>query len=173
MELSMKDIWQEICFILSEGKNPSIPETIYEQKVLRVLEKLGWSQFKEEIKIRPKLAIGRQNYIEPDIVIYGQNKEPVIVFEIKRPAEIMSNFYNQLKSYMRQLKSDIGVLIGNEINVYYDGGLILKPCAEKKHFQLKFTVSGVLPVMMFVKAGKSGIKEMTSLQRIHASISER
>jgi hypothetical protein len=50
---------------------------------------------------------------------------------------------------------------------------ILKPCAKKKHFQLKFTVSGVLPVMMFVKAGKSGIKEMTSLQRIHASISER
>jgi hypothetical protein len=50
---------------------------------------------------------------------------------------------------------------------------LLKPCAKKKHFQLKFTVSGVLPVMMFVKAGKSGIKEMTSLQRIHASISER
>ena len=53
------------------------------------------------------------------------------------------------------------------------GLLKLKPCAKKKHFQLKFTVSGVLPVMMFVKAGKSGIKEMTSLQRIHASISER
>jgi hypothetical protein len=33
--------------------------------------------------------------------------------------------------------------------------------------------SGVLGVMLLVKAGKTYIKETTSLQRIHASISER
>jgi hypothetical protein len=38
---------------------------------------------------------------------------------------------------------------------------------------LIITVSGVLGVLMLVKAGKMYIKKMTSLQRIHASISER
>jgi len=38
---------------------------------------------------------------------------------------------------------------------------------------LKTMFSGVLGVLMLVKAGKTYIKEMTSLQRIHASISER
>jgi hypothetical protein len=51
--------------------------------------------------------------------------------------------------------------------------LLFKTCAKKKYFQLKFTASDVLRVMMFVKAGKEGIKGMISLQRIDASISER
>jgi len=51
--------------------------------------------------------------------------------------------------------------------------LILKPCSKKKYSRLKTMFSGVLGVLMLVKAGKTYIKEMTSLQRIHASISER
>ena len=49
----------------------------------------------------------------------------------------------------------------------------LKLCLKKKSFRLIITVSGVLGVLMLVKAGKMYIKKMTSLQRIHASISER
>jgi hypothetical protein len=51
--------------------------------------------------------------------------------------------------------------------------IILKSCTKKKYYQLKFAASGVLWVIMLVKAGKTYIKKMTSLQRIHASISER
>jgi hypothetical protein len=50
---------------------------------------------------------------------------------------------------------------------------MLKPCSKKKYIQMKFKPSGVLRVIPFVKADKTGDKEMTSLQRIHASISER
>jgi hypothetical protein len=125
MEISMKEMWQEICFILTECKKSAISETICEQKILRVLEKLGWSQFKKEIRIRPKIYIDRQKFIEPDIaVICGSNNEAEIVFGIEHSLETTSNNYHQLKSYMRQLKCEIGVLIGNEIHIYYDGDLI-------------------------------------------------
>jgi hypothetical protein len=51
--------------------------------------------------------------------------------------------------------------------------LILKHCAKKRYIQLKFNVSGDLRAHMLVRAFKSWIKKATSLQRIHASISER
>jgi hypothetical protein len=53
-------------------------------------------------------------------------------------------------------------------------GLVkLKPCVKKKYIQLKFKFSGVLRAPILVRAVKSWIKKTTSLQRIHASISER
>jgi hypothetical protein len=52
-------------------------------------------------------------------------------------------------------------------------GLLLKHCAKKKYIQLKFNVSGDLRAHMLVRAFQLWIKKATSLQRIHASISER
>ncbi len=49
----------------------------------------------------------------------------------------------------------------------------LKPCAKKKYIQLKCNVSGILRAHMLLRAFKLWIKKATSLQRIHASISER
>jgi hypothetical protein len=51
--------------------------------------------------------------------------------------------------------------------------ILLKHCAKKKYIQLKFNVSGDLRAHMLVRAFKSWTKKATSLQRIHASISER
>jgi hypothetical protein len=123
---TLREIWAEFCFHLSDNISPSINENVFEQKVLFTLEKLlGWSQFKGEIKVRPSLQIGRQNFITPDIVLYNPDNKAVIVLEIKKPAEDLGRpgTFGQLQSYMRQTKADFGFLIGNEIRVYYDGTL--------------------------------------------------
>jgi hypothetical protein len=123
---TLREIWAEFCFHLSDNISPSINENVFEQKVLFTLEKLlGWSQFKGEIKVKPSLQIGRQNFITPDIVVYTPDNKAVIVLEIKRPAEDLGRpgIFGQLQSYMRQTKADFGFLIGKEIHVYYDGTL--------------------------------------------------
>lgn len=121
----LRDVWAELCFHLSDNINPNINEHIFEQKVLLTLEKLGWSQFKGELKVKPSLQIGRQGYITPDIVVYSPDNRAVVVLEIKRPAEDLSKpgCIGQLQSYMRQTKADFGLLVGKEIYVYYDGSL--------------------------------------------------
>jgi hypothetical protein len=53
------------------------------------------------------------------------------------------------------------------------GSVLLKLCVKKKYIQLKFKVSGVLRAPILMRAVQSWIKQTTSLQRIHASISER
>jgi len=113
---TLRETWAEFCFHLSDNISPSINENIFEQKVLFTLEKLlGWSQFKGEIKVRPSLQIGRQNFITPDIVLYTPDNKAVIVLEIKRPAEDLGRpgTFGQLQSYMRQTKADFGFLLGN------------------------------------------------------------
>lgn len=123
---TLRETWAELCFHLSDNVSPSINENVFEQKVLFTLEKLlGWSQFRGEIKVKPSLQIGRQNFITPDIVLYGRDNKAAIVLEIKRPAEDLGRpgTFGQLQSYMRQTKADFGLLIGNEILVYYDGTL--------------------------------------------------
>lgn len=138
---TLREIWAEICFHLSDNISPTINENIFEQKVLFILEKLlGWSQFRGEIKVKPSLQIGRQNFITPDIVVYTPDNKAIIVLEIKRPAEDLTRpgIFGQLQSYMRQTKADFGFLIGKEIYVYYDG--ILSPHAaplilSKIHFK--------------------------------------
>jgi hypothetical protein len=137
---TLRATWAEFCFHLSDNISPKINENVFEQKVLSTLEKLGWNQFRGEIKVKPSLQIGRQNFIIPDIVLYVSDNKAAIVLEIKRPAEDLSRppTFRQLRSYMRQTKADFGLLIGNEIIVYYDGAL--KKCVDpllwfKTHFK--------------------------------------
>ena len=117
--------WEEICYILSESVKDSINERDFEHQVLRVLEVLGWREFKGEIERQISITVGRQGILKPDLVIYGEGKKALIVIEVKRPQEDISrdDSISQLKSYMRQMKADFGFLVGNEIRIYYDGNL--------------------------------------------------
>jgi hypothetical protein len=121
----LREKWKEVCFHLSKDIKPDIREDFFEQKILTVLEKLGWHQYKGEIKKKTPIQVGRQIYIEPDIVLYGLDKKPEIVIEVKRPILGLSDeqTVQQLTSYMRLLKADYGLLIGNELIIYYDGSL--------------------------------------------------
>jgi len=121
----LREKWKEVCFDLSKDIKPDIREDFFEQKVLTVLEKLGWHQYKGAIKKKTPMQVGRQIYIEPDRVLFGIDKKPEIVVEVKRPILGLSDeqTVQQLTSYMRLLKADYGLLIGNEIHIYYDGSL--------------------------------------------------
>lgn len=118
-----RDTWEEICFILAENIDQNIAEKEFEKEVLRAIEKLGWQEYKNDIKRQPSLQVGRQGSLRPDLVIYGQEKEALVVVEVKKPIENLSrdDSIGQLKSYMRQMKADFGLLVGNEIRIYYDG----------------------------------------------------
>lgn len=120
-----QEIWQEICFILSDSVKENINERDFEHHVLRALEVLGWREFKGEIERQISIQVGRQGVLKPDLVIYGEEKKALIVIEVKRPQEDISrdDSISQLKSYMRQMKADFGFLVGNEIRIYYDGNL--------------------------------------------------
>lgn len=123
---SLREIWEEICFHLSDNVNPNTNENVFEQIVLRTLLErlLGWSQFRGEIKVKPQLHIGRQNIITPDIVLHAPDNKAVVL-EIKRPAEELNRpvCFGQLQSYMRQTRAEFGILLGKEIHVYYEGSL--------------------------------------------------
>ncbi|HZW77307.1 MAG TPA: hypothetical protein VFF21_03245 [Flavobacteriaceae bacterium] len=115
--------WNEICFLLSENIKETISETDFEQKVIQALRVLNWKEYLGEIEVRPSLHIGAVNRIAPDILIKKGDKKAFVI-EIKRP-DLQFNpvFQQQLFSYMRQLKLDYGLLIGQAIQIFYDGDL--------------------------------------------------
>ena len=121
----MKELWEEICFILHGDISPSISEEMYEQKIIQSLEKMGWSRFRKEIILKRSIQLGSAGRIVPDIILKSLHNNQSFVIEVKKPSADIDNFShkNQLISYMRQLKLEYGVLIGNQIQIYYDGKL--------------------------------------------------
>jgi hypothetical protein len=117
--------WDEICFLLSENIKKTLSEKEFENQVVRAVEVLGWREFKNEIERQPSVQLGREGTLRPDLIIYGNDRKCLIVVEVKRPAEDIKRDYviGQLRSYMRQMKSDFGFLIGSDLRVFYDGPL--------------------------------------------------
>ena len=114
--------WNEISLILSECVKDNISEKAFENNLTRVLNLLGWKQTSGNIEIKPSIRIGSVNKIEPDFVIKTDDGKKVFVIEIKQPnLPLKPNFQQQLFSYMRQLKLEFGILIGERIQIFYDG----------------------------------------------------
>jgi hypothetical protein len=118
----MNELWQEICFTLQDIPQHS-NESYYEQKIIQSLEKLGWSRFKNEIVLKKNIQIGSSGRIIPDIIVKSLENNKSFVIEVKKPSVDVENksHKRQLFSYMRQLKLANGLLIGNKIQIYYDG----------------------------------------------------
>jgi hypothetical protein len=88
------------------------------------LRVLGWKQFSGDFEIRPSFQIGASNRITPDFVIKSADNHKLFVIEIKQPSiPSTPTFQQQLFSYMRQLKLEYGILIGQGIQIFYDGNL--------------------------------------------------
>ncbi|MGJ8739215.1 type I restriction enzyme HsdR N-terminal domain-containing protein, partial [Zobellia laminariae] len=116
--------WNEICFLLSTNIKNDISESDFEQNVIQALRVLNWKEFTGDIQIRPSFPIGAANRIMPDFVINSSDKKNLFVIEIKQPSiPLNTKFQQQLFSYMRQLKLQYGILIGQVIQVFYDGDL--------------------------------------------------
>ncbi len=99
--------WNEICFL-----------------VVQALRVLDWKEYSGDIEIRPSFQVGASNRITPDFVIKDSDSRKLFVIEIKQPnIPLNSRFQQQLFSYMRQLKLEYGILIGQGIQIFYDGDL--------------------------------------------------
>lgn len=122
---SASEKWHEICFLLSGNINATATEKEFENQVVRAIEVLGWREFKGEIARQPTIQIGSQSSIRPDLIIFNQERKALVVIEVKKPAQNIAgdDTIGQLRSYMRQTKSDFGFLISNDLRIYYDGSL--------------------------------------------------
>lgn len=120
----MNEKWNEICFLLSENIKTEISESDFEQNVIQALRVLDWKEYSGDIQIRPSFQFGAANRMMPDFVINSPEKKNLFVIEIKQPnIPLNSRFQQQLFSYMRQLKLEYGILIGQGIQIFYDGDL--------------------------------------------------
>ena len=119
-----KDKWNEFCFLLSDNVKADISENAFEQKVIQALMVLNWKQFSGDLEVRPSFQIGAANKITPDFIVKSPEGQRLFVIEIKQPAiPLTSSFQQQLFSYMRQLRLEYGILIGQGIQIFYDGNL--------------------------------------------------
>lgn len=116
--------WNEICFLLSEHIQKDISESQFELNIIQALRVLGWKEFSGDIAIRNSIQVGAANRITPDIIVKSGENQKFFVIEIKQPSiPFNTKFQQQLFSYMRLLKMDFGLLIGQGIQVFYDGNL--------------------------------------------------
>ena len=116
----MKDNWYEIVETLQPCIANNTIESEYQKKIEGCLKILGWKSSNKTMQSQIDIRIGNNNSIRPDIVLY-KNNIPVLPIEIKRPTNICcEKQQQQLTSYMRQLKLNVGLYIGENIQLYYD-----------------------------------------------------
>ena len=116
----MQETWKRFVYPLIEDKKHDVEEDTYHRHIENQLMLLGWEPWKGEIIHKQSLRIGNRNRMEPDILI-ARDGEYQFVIEVKRPNHTQQNEdINQLESYMRQLKLDVGIYVGEHIEVFYD-----------------------------------------------------
>lgn len=116
----MNDNWIEIVETLQPYVRCNSTEPKYQQEIENCLKFLGWRNSNKTMQSQVTINIGHKNSIRPDIVLY-KNGIPVLPIEIKRPNNICNlKQESQLMSYMRQLILNIGLYIGENIQLYYD-----------------------------------------------------
>ena len=121
---SSTEKWNEISFLLSENLKKDLKEDGFEQNVIQALRVLDWKEFLGDFQIRPKVQLGSSRWITPDFVINSSDKKNLFVIEIKPPhLSLKTEFQQQLFSYMRLLRLQYGILIGEVIQIFYDGDL--------------------------------------------------
>lgn len=113
-------LWAEWCFYLAQ-RGSIDKEDIYAQKVVTLLEKIGWRQFDNELERERSIPVGSSQTIRADILLHQKQNKKTIVIELKQPGiPFNDGFRDQLFSYMRQIRADVGMLIGSEIELYQD-----------------------------------------------------
>lgn len=116
----MQETWKRFVYPLIEDKKLDVEEETYHRHIENQLMLLGWEPWKGEIIHKQSLRIGNRNRMEPDILV-ARDGEYQFVIEVKRPGNVQSKEeITQLESYMRQLRLDVGIYIGERIEMFYD-----------------------------------------------------
>lgn len=113
------DRWNEIAFSLNECKKKGILEDEYHHEIENLLRILGWSRHNGSLQHKKLIPIGSKKEIEADIVL--QKEEQKVAIEVKHPNnKLTKRQMQQLASYMRQIKTSIGLYFGEKISLFYD-----------------------------------------------------
>lgn len=128
----MNDNWIEIVESLKPYFATNPIEGKYQHEIENCLKMLGWKKSNGTMEPQLTLQIGNSNSIRPDIVLqHNDGNEclrPVLPIEIKRPCNVHTEKQDgQLKSYMRQLRLNVGLYIGESIQLFYDNPDDLEP----------------------------------------------
>ena len=116
----MQETWKRFVYPLIEDKKQDVEEETYHRHIENQLMLLGWEPWKGEIIHKQSLRIGNRNRMEPDILV-ARDDEYQFVIEVKRPGNTQAREeITQLESYMRQLRLDVGIYIGEHIEMFYD-----------------------------------------------------
>ena len=116
----MIEKWNYFVFDLCEAKKRDVDEDSYHALIETQLQLLGWAKFKGEICHKANVPIGNSKFIQPDILIKNDGDDQFVI-EVKRPVHSQTDRERvQLESYMRQLKLDVGIYIGEHIEIFYD-----------------------------------------------------
>lgn len=112
--------WNEICFLIKKHSKENSKEAFFQNEVVNIFEKLGWSRYKNEIETEKNVPIGATNKLRLDILIRLDEKK-LFVVELKKPTnQGNERISQQLISYMLQLKMKFGLFIGENIQLFYD-----------------------------------------------------
>lgn len=116
----MNENWLEIVSTLIPHFENDTPEDAYQKEIESCLLILGWKKFNKTMLSQYTLPIGNSNNIRLDILLRKDNMD-VLPIEVKRPSNTCTERQEkQLMSYMRQLRLNVGLYIGEKIHLYYD-----------------------------------------------------
>ena len=116
----MQEIWKQFVYTLIEDRKHDVEEDTYHSNIENQLISLGWAPWRGEIKHKPSLRIGNRGSMQPDILV-SRDGEDQFVIEVKRPNHSqIGEDINQLESYMRQLKLEVGLYLGERLEIFYD-----------------------------------------------------
>jgi hypothetical protein len=114
------DKWNEICFLIKEHSKKNSKEAFFQNEVVNIFEKLGWSRYRNEIETEKNIPIGAIKDIRLDILISLEN-EKLFAVELKRATNPGNErTAKQLVSYMLQERVKFGMFIGENFQLFYD-----------------------------------------------------
>lgn len=112
-------VYNMLCKLVKYSQAEKLSETQYEERIKDVLKELGWRN-EEDIVFQGAISIGAANSIRPDAILYHNGNKAVVV-DFKEPnLQLKNKQASQITSYMKILKLDFGILIGQKIQLFYD-----------------------------------------------------
>ena len=113
------DILEKWNFLIEYyNKNQTAPEKIIQQDWENLFAEIfGYSKLLKEVDAHRTMQIGATSRVIPDIIIRStQENRDLFVVELKQHTILTG--YEQLFSYLKLLKVDIGILICNKLYIY-------------------------------------------------------